>query len=326
MLTKPSGTLPNASSWDARYNRLVQNVSCTNAPNTLQCLRQVPYAILNAAINGTDLTSWQPNIDRDFIQGLTSTQMLAGKFVHVPIISGANTDEGASFAPQGLNSSEDFHKVLTNTSSPVMLPESFAQQVLAAYPDDPAQNVIIETGLNARFGLPWGAQFRRAATYFGDVNFIAGRRLTCATWSRFGLAAYCYRFNAIPAGIPPQQGVRHFQEVSFVFNNVMGVGVAGSSYPSLPPPFTNKSQSYFDLSDFMSASWASFVVDQDPNSWRNGAASTWKGKEGVWPKYDAGSPMDFVLDANVTSHAEPDTYRAEGMKLINDHAVDIYNR
>jgi hypothetical protein len=36
--------------------------------------------------------------------------------------------------------------------------------------------------------------------------------------------------------------------------------------------------------------------------------------------------MDFVFDANVSSYAEPDTYRKEGMALINDNALSVYNR
>ena len=62
----------------------------------------------------------------------------------------------------------------------------------------------------------------------------------------------------------------------------------------------------------MSYSWASFVYDLNPNDWSGRNASI-----GLWPKYSVSSPMDFVFDANVTSHAEADTYRAEGIKLIN---------
>ena len=31
--------------------------------------------------------------------------------------------------------------------------------------------------------------------------------------------------------------------------------------------------------------------------------------------------MDIVWDANVTSYAEPDTFRAAGIKVINDNAI-----
>ena len=74
----------------------------------------------------------------------------------------------------------------------------------------------------------------------------------------------------------------------------------------------------------MDSSWVSFVHDLDPNSWREG--SNWYGKEELWPKYDIANPLDFVFDANVTSYAEPDTYRTEGMDLINANNFKVFNR
>jgi carboxylesterase type B len=169
-------------------------------------------------------------------------------------------------------------------------------------------------GPNFQFGPPYGAQYRRAATFYGDSTFVAGRRLTCQTWAGAGTPAYCYRFNAIPAGVMPIPAVTHFQEIGFVFYNTLGVG-----YPPVAiNPFTNKSEAYTKLANFMNSNWISFVHDLDPNSWR----SKWNGTEALWPKYDVAIPKDYVFDANVTSYAEDDTYRAEGMKLINQHLMD----
>jgi hypothetical protein len=78
------------------------------------------------------------------------------------------------------------------------------------------------------------------------------------------------------------------------------------------------------LAAFMNSNWVSFVADLDPNKWRETYA--WNGTEEMWPKYDVAKPMDFVFDANVSSYAEPDTYRKEGMQLINDNALEVYMR
>jgi carboxylesterase type B len=163
---------------------------------------------------------------------------------------------------------------------------------------------------------PTGLQYRRTAAYAGDEVFIAGRRLTCATWAANSVPAYCYRFNARPSGIPRHIGVTHFQEVAFVFNNVNGLGYAVN-------PFLNKSQSYFELSKLMSCSWASFVHDLDPNSFRGAAVGkAIAGQAAPWPKYGNGSAaMNIVWDANVTSFAEPDTFRAAGIDLINKNSL-----
>jgi len=100
-----------------------------------------------------------------------------------------------------------------------------------------------------------------------------------------------------------------------VFLNTLGVGYK----PAAVPPFENKTQSYADLAGEMSSSWVSFVAELDPNAWRGNASA-------AWPQYDVDEPMDWVFDANVTSYAEPDTYRKEGMALINKHNLDVYQR
>jgi carboxylesterase type B len=202
------------------------------------------------------------------------------------------------------------------TVAPV--PASLAASILEAYPDDPSVNVIASLGPTFRPGPPYGAQFRRSSSYYGDATFIANRRLTCQTWALAGVPAYCYRFNVVVAGVPTIIAATHFQEVAFVFLNTQGVG-----YPPLNiNPFTNKSESYINLSKFMDSSWVSFVHDLDPNAWR----SVWNGTEDLWPKYDVDKPKNMVFDANVTSYAEDDTYRAAGMKLITDNNSGVYQR
>lgn len=316
------GPLLDQSSNAPMYNELTRRTGCANQTSPLECLRTLPTAQLNTAINTTstviNVTGFGPILDGDFIARRTSLQLADGDFVHVPIIDGANSDEGSAFSPSPVNTTEDFLRFLLAPGRG-NLTEAFARKILAAYPDDPKVNVIANLG-DQRTGFPVGAQFRRSASYFGDQVFIAPRRKTCETWASNGVPAYCYRFNAIPAGIPPFIGVTHFQEVSFVFYNIAGVGYL----PAAVPPFTNKTESYRTLSQFMDANWVSFVHDLDPNAWRKGGV--WTGKEEQWPKYDNAKPMNYVFDANVTSFAEPDTYRAEGMKLINDNALNIYSR
>lgn len=37
-----------------------------------------------------------------------------------------------------------------------------------------------------------------------------------------------------------------------------------------------------------------------------------------WPVYSLDNPQNFVFEQNITSHAESDWYRAEGIKYISD--------
>ena len=310
---KLTGPLDNAK----LYNELLNRTSCS----TLQCLREIPVAQLNSALNSTSaslnttLTQFLPFKDDDFIADYGSKQLADGRFVKVPIIQGANSDEGSAYAPKGIETTEDFRAAFKPQAN---ISDELADQILAAYPDDLSVNVVASLG-DARPGPPYGAQFRRAASYYGDYTFIANRRKTCEIWAASNTSAYCYRFNAIPAGIAPEIGATHFQEVAFVFNNIEGNGYK----PAATPPFTGKPQSYIDLARLMDSSWISFFHDQDPNSWKT---SAWNGTEKDWPVYDVNNPLDFVFDANVTSYVEADTYRKEGMKLLHDNAFDVYGR
>ncbi|KAH8732265.1 Alpha/Beta hydrolase protein [Phaeosphaeriaceae sp. PMI808] len=317
------GSLPDYLGYASQYNELIRRTNCASQTSPLECLRALPADQLNTAINTTsatlNITSWMPVVDGDFIKERTSRQLETGQFVKVPIIDGANSDEGSAFSPRPVNSTEDFKALVAASAKPNTVPADLVEKLLKAYPDDTKVNVIDSMG-DARPGFPPGVQFRRSASYFGDQVFIAPRRKTCETWAAAGLPAYCYRFNAIPAGLPYGIGVTHFQEVSFVFLNLEGTGYA----PIATPPFQGKPESYRDLSRFMSSNWVSFVHDLDPNAWRKTYA--WKGKEPLWAKYDNTNPQDIVFDANVTSHMEPDTYRKEGMKLINDNALSVYLR
>jgi carboxylesterase type B len=110
----PNALLPLSPKQDA-FNNLTHATGCANARDKLQCLRQLPFATLNEVINSTGLgTVWAPVIDGDYIQNKASVQLAQGNYVHVPIISGANSDEGTVFGPAGVNTTTDFFNFLTS--------------------------------------------------------------------------------------------------------------------------------------------------------------------------------------------------------------------
>ncbi|OJD34663.1 alpha beta-hydrolase [Diplodia corticola] len=310
-------TLNESAAFQPRYDTLISQAGCSNSTDSLACLRSLSYDDLNAVINQTALLNWGPAIDHDFIAGKTSDQLVKGDFVQVPIIIGANSDEGVSFGPQGINSSTDFVKALQSTG----IPSNFTSTILAAYPDIPAEGIPGSPPLgflppDFRYGAPEGPQYRRSAAYYGDQYFVGNRRLTCERWAEHGVPAYCFRFNAIPNGAT---AAAHFQEVAFVFDNILGTGY---NPPISSKPFENRGQSYVDLAKFMSSSWASFFVDLDPNGYNLQGNATVE----QWTPYDIADPKDIVFHANVTSYMEPDTYRAAGMKLFKDYATSVYSR
>jgi carboxylesterase type B len=158
------------ASLQAQYETVVNRTNCTNALDRIQCLRDLPYEQLNSVLNDTNLV-FGPLNDGDILQNYGSIHLSRKEFVKVPIIIGATSDEGGTFSPQGIETEADFKRTLST------VPSVFQEAVLEAYPDDLSQNVIQSLG-NLRPAAPYGAQFRRSATYYGDSAMIAPRRYT----------------------------------------------------------------------------------------------------------------------------------------------------
>jgi carboxylesterase type B len=305
------GAQGSANKTQAAFNQIVAQVGCASSADRLQCLRDVPFDALNGTMNGDLSTTAGFGVvtDGDFVQEYGSVQLSRGQFTKVPIVIGANSDEGASFATYGMNTTDQFEASLST------LPGPYRSDILKAYPDDLRVNVI-QTLRNQRPSSRFGNQFRRVATYIGDYIFIAPARQTAQTWASHGLPTYKFRFNADQKVFAPELRISHFKEIPFAFRNIEGVG-----FRSDIKPFTGLGQNYIDLAYFMSSTWASFIHDMDPNGWKGRSKSIPE-----WPNYTLGNPQDFVFEANVTSRAEKDTYRREGMDLINKNAVGVYFR
>lgn len=322
------------------FNNLTEAVGCSATSDALQCLRKLPVSDLNAVINSTQFSGvWSPQIDGDLIARYSSEQIADGAFVHVPIISGANSDEGTSFAPKGLNTSEQFLQVLTckltpasfhadvltTTAGTMPMNTTTAQQIMDAYPLQSAENDLANLGSSDFVppAYPYGLQYRRVTTYFGDQNFIANRRLTCETWAAHSVPAYCYRFNAVPAWAGPYDGSTHFAEVAFAMKNLEGVGYA----PVRTPPFQGLPESYRELAGLMAGDWVSFVASGDPNAWdRKRALSSLQAEVPGWTAYNNSAPEVFLLEGNATNAMEKDIWRKQGIDLINSLNKDVYGR
>ncbi|KAF5858013.1 hypothetical protein ETB97_004978 [Aspergillus alliaceus] len=298
----------NDTGYQAMYDEVVAKVGCSNANDTLQCLREVPFEELNAAFNGTDGNPayfFRPAVDQDLVRGPGSDQLERHEFVKVPILAGTNTDEGTSFGPTGINSTAQFYEYLTDGTSGFSLPPSAANRILDLYPDDPSLG--IPEFLGAQRVPSKGYQWRRTSAYAGDYIMHANRRRQCEAWTKAATPAYCYRFNMRGADVPYLSGAGHFEEVAFVFNNIKGLGYHDGK------PFEGMPESYSQLSTLMASMWASFIHDLDPNSGI-------KDREVRWQAYGATQPVDLVFDANATSYMEPDTWRKEGIDYINSIA------
>ena len=100
----------NRSAQTAAFNSIAQTVGCGNSTAPLKCLRDAPFEKLNAAFNVTlnPVARFNPIVDEDFVQDYSSILLAAGKFTKVPLLIGANTDEGSAFGTRGVNTDEQF--------------------------------------------------------------------------------------------------------------------------------------------------------------------------------------------------------------------------
>lgn len=287
------------------YANLLNATGCDDVVNKLNCLRNLTAEDFNAYMNGTNSSLYSGGygmvVDGDIVRNLGSKTLNDGTFVKIPIIYGANTDEGTNLGPTGINNTEEFYDYLTATQK---LPSVAANKILELYPSNSTEQVAAYLGnaSTAAEGLIW----RRTSTYASDALQHAIRRQTCQSWAAHGATAYCYRFNVHNTDVAWIYGAAHFEEVSFVFHNLDGVGYHYGA------PFNGTPASYADLSTMMASMWASFIVDNDPNT--SGMNTNY------WPAYDLNYPLDFLFNANVTSDTESDRWREEGIQYIIDIA------
>ncbi|PYH88043.1 carboxylesterase family protein-like protein, partial [Aspergillus ellipticus CBS 707.79] len=318
----PQGPLNLTDAYQSRYDGMVAEAGCSDSPKKLDCLRALPFTVLNNILNTSAYdVDWEPTVDGDLVARFPSQQVADGAFVAVPIIAGTTSDEGTTQCPSPVNSTAELRgwmqSTSTNSSYQLAIPESLIDQLLPLYPNTTDFGIPSseELGGDVKFPQPYGRAFRQTAAYFGDQVFIASRRRTCEVWAAHNLTAYCYRFNTKPSGETWEEGVAHFTDLAFIFNNLAGYGYD-------PSPFANKSESYIELSYLMAGSWASFVSDLDPNAWSGRGRNATRTD---WPRYTVSQPRNLVWDANVTTYAEPDTWRSEGIALINENAR-LYQR
>ncbi|KAI0541187.1 Alpha/Beta hydrolase protein [Xylaria digitata] len=313
----------NGSDWyQPIYDKIVEQANCTQAIDTLKCLRTVDYETIFPFLNSSTVTGpgWYPTVDGDVIPAYPTELLRQGRFAHVPHLYGTNSDEGTDNAPVGvINTDTDLYNYLLHDTG-FGFPASTIWRIMELYPDDPSQGIPLDTGAE-RFADK-GYQYKRVAAIVGDV-FYHAPRLDDARHYAKGAPTFVYRFNTRPidgyndieyngtaAGsgsgsgnatvmlAPAYKGVAHFSEVAFVFANPGTVG---------PWP------EYRALSARMGEQWLRFARTGDPNG---------KGLP-RWPRYDESEKgLNLVLqtEAQGGSYIEEDTYRIEGREYLTKWA------
>ncbi|KAI1312073.1 lipase [Xylaria venustula] len=295
----PTGAQVESLTW---YNTAVENltrtVGCWGVTDQLACLREVDSATLFAAHPSV---VWNPLLDGDFLTGYPSQLMQEDKYIKVPILIGANTDEGFSISGT-LNTDEDIFNAIFYWRSYALTPPT-VRRLLELYPDDPCHEPPYAI-TNCTRDLSKGYMWRRATAIGADLVMISGRRRMAELYTGAGLPVYSYRFDQRPWNADEWDGVKHFANVAYSFQNISGLLGPSPEYDS-----------HVQLARSIGQAYVGFVYHLDPNKGVVGN-STWKAEAlPHWPVYSLDAPTNMVLNAT-ENWVEADTWRKEGIEFI----------
>ncbi|EIW52423.1 carotenoid ester lipase precursor [Trametes versicolor FP-101664 SS1] len=264
------------------YDALVSKTGCTGAADTLNCLRQVPFATLKTAVDASPgifspqslRLAWLPRVDGTFLVDAPQNLVQDGSVAGVPFVSGDCDDEGTLFSLSTTNVTTETD--LRNYIHSNYLPQASSSdldQLLKLYPQDITQGSPFNTGiLNALT-----PQFKRLAAMQGDLVFQAPRRLLLQ--SRSGKQPMWSFLNKRLKGLPAL-GSAHATDIL----NIYGGG---------------------DMADYL----INFVNNLDPN-----------GKTVLsWPQYSTSAPKLLTFqDGLIPLAITQDNFRVDAMNFMTE--------
>ncbi|KAJ5909238.1 secreted lipase [Penicillium taxi] len=249
-----SGTMVPAEPVDgvkgqATYDAVVRAAGCTEAINTLDCLRGLDYhTFLNAANSVPGVFSYNsvslayvPRPDGTVLTDSADHLAASGRYASIPFITGDQEDEGTIFALFQANITTtdeliDYFKDLYffNASHQQIA------ELVAMYPDDAKAGSPFHTGNSHN----WYPQYKRLAAILGDLSFTLTRRvfLSYAIKAKPDVPFWSY-LSSYDYGLP-LLGTFHGSDILQVFYGLL-------------PNYASKSIHTYYLS---------FAYDRDPNS------------------------------------------------------------
>ncbi|EPE31258.1 alpha/beta-Hydrolase [Glarea lozoyensis ATCC 20868] len=260
-----------------QYDALVKRVKCDKAPDTLKCLRDLDIKTLsennpNVPVpgggGGTPVYMWSNHIDGDFTPDWSYNLYETGKFVKVPVIFGACSNEGTTFTPKNLANQSEIDNFMKN-NYPKLTEEDLATAAsLYPVPDKPE--------------YPDSTQFwRPLADMYGHMRYNCPGLYMSGSYPRVGgmNTSWSYRWDvARPANLANGNGVTHVAEG----------GAVWGSYKKEDPESA--------LQPIIQSYWTSFIRSHDPNTHRLKDAPEWLGYTEGEDSSGANRRMLFVND------------------------------
>eukprot|EP01117_Protostelium_nocturnum_P011489 TRINITY_DN4168_c0_g1_i1.p1 TRINITY_DN4168_c0_g1~~TRINITY_DN4168_c0_g1_i1.p1 ORF type:complete len:422 (-),score=138.52 TRINITY_DN4168_c0_g1_i1:63-1328(-) len=221
--------VPKPYHFQGVYDDLVRRANCASSTDSLECLKRVPFdkiaPLINAAappVSAIAHFPFGPVVDGSLIPDFPYRLIDQGKMLRMPMIAGDNLDEGTGFvAGKPWNTDSDLRNIIKRDFANIT--SSSLDNIMALYPNDPALGSPYNTGTKS-FYPPQG---KRAASAYGDLAFVAPRRLLIDRYAALGTKVWSYRFeyNFDPASAskPNWPGIAHSFELPAVFGLIDGI-------------------------------------------------------------------------------------------------------
>ncbi len=285
---------------EAQGDRFATAMGCTDMDSgaALSCLRALsPTALTNGPTtppaqlpgglfyqDSSTSLSFQPIVDGVFLTDQPAALFTANKEAAVPVLQGANTDEGILFQIAALG---PYTSVTSNADYVAALKRTFgpnADAVAAQYPvaggdAGAGDSGAAITDAGATGTVVFDTPDEALTQVSGDAFFVCQARRLERILSANTAKTYLYSFNGPLTAVPVPQlmGVAfHSAELPYVFGNKYLLGTVPDAGLALV--------------DAMEGYWTHFAQSGDPNG----------GSNPTWPAYTTAGDQNLNLDTSIT--------------------------
>ena len=225
------------------YNRVVDAGGCSEASDTLECLRGLDYeTFLNATTSVPDYNSYTsialsylPRPDGNLLTASPEVLTRSKKYAQVPLIIGDQEDEGTTFSiyQSNITTEQELADYLHKYYFPDLTPD-LQQELISLYADDRENGSPFRTGNANR----WYPQFKRLAAILGDEVFTLARRITLRTIEQLSPDLPTWSYLASYNEGTPKLGTSHSSDIQQVVHG-MKPNYAAESFKQYYISFVN---------------------------------------------------------------------------------------
>ncbi|KAJ8108941.1 hypothetical protein ONZ43_g6275 [Nemania bipapillata] len=280
--------VPNHPLHEQQFQEFLSQCGLTGVSDDklFEKLRDLPYSTIVTASQAvwkawSESLRWpfQPVIDGPggVIPDLPINSWQKGNVLRIPIITGFNTDEGATFVPENENQPTAVRDLMTSII-PAMN-DTDIDKLDALYPSlSTTEGKTLYA--NAKQSTAFGTQFWRLDDAYAHYAYICPviQTATFSSTAQGAAPVYLYHFAARSAEFGAAD---HGDETPVVTHDMNIIG----SYPGL-----------IDTADAMTGAWTRFAVTGNPNLSHSGAKATF-----TWPRYM--SPFSSTTGNSTSSNS-----------------------